>query len=303
MILLLSGCTSTVVKNAKILTIDKQVSALTPRYLATSKSRIEYYQIGSGTPIVLIPGYATDVSSWNRNFLITLAKYHRLIILNNRNIGGSHNLSHSYSPTDLAQDTDRLIHHLDLKKPAVIGISMGGMIAQQLAVIDQKNISHLILINTAIAGKRACRPNISVQKSMLSLPKHQFGFYLLALDLFFPRSWKLPMACALITDRFQPQHLAAMNWNNLQAVIKQQQGLIWSWFNDEATAKKISQLSLPSLILNGKEDQVIPPINSTILANTLRHARLVTWKQGGHGMIYQYPQAIAKQINQFLVST
>ena len=57
---------------------------------------------------------------------------------------------------------------------------------------------------------------------------------------------------------------------------------------------------MPVLILNGGADVVIPPVNSIILANTIPQARLMRWPEGGHAMIYQYPEELAGAINDFI---
>ncbi len=140
LMLVISGCST-----HQHLATEK-FNQLAPHYASIQQGKIEYYELGHGTPIVLIPGYATDVTSWNKVFVATLASHHRVIILNNRNVGGSHLPSSHYGSQDLANDTDQLIHQLHLKKPAVIGISMGGMIAQQLAIMHPNSVGQLILI-------------------------------------------------------------------------------------------------------------------------------------------------------------
>ncbi|MDR3491260.1 MAG: alpha/beta hydrolase [Gammaproteobacteria bacterium] len=279
--------------------VTENFSKLSPHYVPTQQGQIEYYISGSGTPILLIPGYATDVSSWNSEFLAALAQHHQIIIPNNRNVGGSHILSASYQTEDLANDTYQLIQKVRLKKPTVIGISMGGMIAQQLAVLHPNALSHLILINTSIAGKHAVQPTPAVQKKLLGLSKYKLGFYVSAIDLFFPPSWKMQMSYSLIVNRFKPQHLTEIDPGS---IMPQQQHLIRHWLDDNATAKKISELHMPVLILNGQSDIVIPPVNSVILANAIHHAQLIRWKDGGHAMIYQYPQEMANNINDFITA-
>jgi pimeloyl-ACP methyl ester carboxylesterase len=274
----------------------EKFSKLSPHYVATKHGQIEYYHVGSGDPIVLIPGYATDVSSWNREFLAVLAQHHQIILLNNRNVGGSHTFSASYRSDDLANDTYQLIQTLGLKKPAIVGISMGGMIAQKLAVLHPDAVGSLILINTSIAGQH---PIPLVEKKLLGLSKNKVGFYVSAIDLFFPPSWKIKMAYSLAADRFQPKDHTEID---MGAVMPQQQQLIKRWLHDDATAKKLGSLNLPVLILNGKADIVIPPANSVILAKVIPRAQLVRWNDGGHAMIFQYPEAIGDEINNFMAA-
>lgn len=272
-------------------------SQATPRYASVEQGQIEYYRIGKGSPIVLIPGYATDATSWNRDFLAELSEQHELIILNNRNVSGSRFNTTQYSSKALANDVDQLIRHLRLQKPAVLGISMGGMIAQQVAAQHPKDVGQLILINTAISGHKSVRPNKAMEEKMLNIPASNVGFYHVAVNSFFPTSWKPQAAYSLANDRFKP---GVYHEIDRQAVTPQQRELLMTWANDNATAKKLGKLPVPTLVLNGEADIVIPPVNSVILAKTIPHAQLIRWKDGGHAMIYQYPTDIAESINDFI---
>lgn len=291
--LLLSGCsTYSLNQSSSLEALEKSQAQYTP----IKQGQLEYYQFGHGSPIVLISGYAMDASSWNRRFLAVLAEQHQVIVFNNRNMGKSFSHSTHNDSKDLANDTHQLIQHLHLIKPAVVGISMGGMIAQQLAVLYPDELGELILINTVIAGKQAVHPDAYTEKMIWNMPRNKLKSYFLALDLFFPPSWKVQMSVALVKDRFKPENETEIN----PATISYQRQLVMKWVHDNATAKKISRLSLPVLILNGESDSVFPPINSLILARSIHHAKLVRWKEGGHGMIYQYPVELANTVNQFI---
>lgn len=270
---------------------------LTPQYVAVKNGQMEYYRFGKGTPIVLINGYVTDVSSWNRQFLAALADHHDVIVINNRNVGGSIIKSNHYASQDLANDTYQVIQQLQLKKPAVLGISMGGMIAQQVAALHQDKLGALILINTAIAGKKSIHPKATTEKLMLNMPTDKVGRYFLAIKLFFPSYDRLPMAMSLAIDRFQPRYYTEIN---APAAMAPQRSLLMGWVKDEATADKLATLHLPTLILNGQADYVIPPINSLILARTIPHSTLKRWPYGGHAMVFQYPEEIAHAVDAFL---
>lgn len=271
-----------------------------PHYAAIDHGHLEYYAVGKGSPIVLITGYVMDVTSWNESFLTALAKKHQLIIFNNRNVGGSLVQADHYDSRDLAKDTHQLIQALHLHKPAILGISMGGMIAQQFAVLYPDETGQLILINTAIAGRQSVHPNASTEKQMLNMPTDQLGRYNMAIHLFFPGEGRTQMALALAVDRFQPKKYTEIH---PEAVMSQQKDLILKWVNDDATAKKLAHLNVPVLILNGTADEVIPPVNSTILAHTLPHTKLIRWPNGGHAMIFQYPDGLANAINDFIAET
>jgi pimeloyl-ACP methyl ester carboxylesterase len=262
---------------------------------------LEYYRLGHGSPVVLIPGYITDVSSWDRRFVEALAQQHDVIVLNNRNVGRSSIRSYRYESSDLAEDTYQLIRTLKLHKPAVVGISMGGMIAQHLAVLHSDQLGQLILINTAIAGRQSIKPCLIVREKLWEMPKKtKLQRYLLALELFFPHSWRLPMAYSLAFNRFQPIGYKELN---PLTVMKPQQHLLSQWAQDDVTASRLKKVNIPVLILNGQADMVIPPINSIILYRNFTQAQLLRWPEGGHAMIYQYPQPMANAINCFIRKT
>jgi pimeloyl-ACP methyl ester carboxylesterase len=268
-----------------------------PQYATIRNGKLEYYRIGHGSPIILISGYLSDISSWNRQFILQLANQHEVIIFNNRNVGNSVVISNRNDSAALAQDTYELIEALHLKKPAVLGISMGGMIAQELAVTHPQAIGQLILMNTVIAGSKAVRPDPIIEETLWNMPDNDLGRYSVAVKMFFPADDRLAMGVALATDRFKPENYMACKYS---AVKPQQRQLVLDWLNDNDSAKKIARIQLPVLILNGEADAAIPPVNSLILAQTIPNAKLDRWRHGGHAMIYQYPRSLAQHINSFI---
>lgn len=268
-----------------------------PKIMEVPHGKIEYYRFGHGTPLILIAGYFANVKSWNMPFLKALAAQHDVIILDNRNVGGSINYSKNYSARDLADDVNNLITKLHLSHVNVLGISMGGMIAQQFAIAYPEKVDHLILVNTFIAGMPPMMPNKEVQADLYSGPKGKLKQYLMAIRILFPPEDRTKMFFAFIRDRFNPSTKeAALS----QDVIKQQQKLVLAWMKDTSALKKIKRLNMPVLILSGGADSIIPYPNSDVLKKEIPHAKLIRWNEGGHAMIFQYPESIASVINQWL---
>src|SRR6266700_1992234 len=90
----------------------QELQQIKPQFLKMKHGVIEYYRFGQGKPIILISGFATNVSSWNSQFLLTLASQHEVIVFDNRNVGGSVNETQKYSSADLAEDVYDLIQLL-----------------------------------------------------------------------------------------------------------------------------------------------------------------------------------------------
>lgn len=298
-LLILSGCSTYSGYKPNIAYKTVSLEQAEPRIATVKQGQIEYYRFGKGSPIVLIEGYATDITSWNKQFLSALALRHEVIVFNNRNVGKSIIHSDRYESTDLAIDTHELIDELHLKSPAVLGISMGGMVAQQYAVLYPHQISHLILINTAIAGKQAVQPSADVRNALFNMPQNKFRRYIVAVKLFFPLNWRPQMSWSLAVDRFKPNEYTEIE---PATVAPQQKQLVIHWIEDDKTAARIAHMQIPVLILNGDADIVIPPINSSILAQTIPNAELLRWHEGGHGMIYQFPLQLARVINDFIAT-
>lgn len=272
---------------------------LTPQIITTPTGKIEYYRFGQGTPLVLITGYFANVKSWNRVFLKKLAENHDVIILDNRNVGGSINTSKNYKAIDLAEDTGYLVRALNLSHVNILGISMGGMIAQQYAILYPKTVDHLILINTFIAGIAPTYPSKQVQTDLAGGSKNKFNQYLTAMRILFPPQARFKMFFTFMNEGFKsPTKEAPIS----PAVIKQQQELVEAWMKDTAALKKIRQLKIPVLILSGGSDEIIPYPNTDVLHKEIPHSKLVRWQGGGHLMIFQYPEAIANVINQWILS-
>lgn len=298
MILLLISLFFCTQVNASPLTLT-DLDHLNANIAPVPHGQLEYYEFGDGQPIVLISGYATGVASWNREFLLALAKQYKVIIFNNRDIGQSIIHSTTYTTIALAEDTYRLITKLKLNKPYVIGISMGGMIAQQLAIRHAEDLGGLILINTAIAGHEAIPPKANVQDFILHTPNNLLIRYVDAVRYIAPPHWRLYMAYKLYQDHFIP-HGANETLRTSPTILAMQQQLILGWSKNTTAALQLRHLQLPTLILNGGADEVIPPINSDILKANIPHAQLVRFKEGGHVMMYQFPVQIAQAIDKFI---
>lgn len=293
--MLLSACSTQHVQVANPVPFKRVM----PQYAAVKGGQIEYYRFGHGTPLILLSGYGTDVTSWNRDLLNVLAQQHEVILPNNRDVAGTQIHTGQYTLSDMANDDYHLIQALHLHKPAVLGVSMGGMIAQQLAINHQKSLGALILVNTAIAGKQGVHPSPEVEYELRHLPQTNLGMYNAALKLFYPPESRRQMSISMIKDRFLPEQYTTINRAKVMPVHKR---MVEQWLANNNVATQLKGLHLPVLVLSGTEDITIPPGNSLALAKTIPHAQLVHWRQGGHGMLHQFPVAMANEIDSFLAA-
>ena len=111
----------------------------------TTLGPVAYRVTGSGPPLVLITGYGGTMEGWDRRFVDVLAQRHRVVIFDNAGIGGTAALPGTLSIDAMANQASALIGALGLGRTAVLGWSMGSMIAQALAVLHPGQVSRLIL--------------------------------------------------------------------------------------------------------------------------------------------------------------
>lgn len=267
--------------------------------LPIRNGQIEYMRFGCGTPVVFINGYSANIASWDCRMLAQLAKYHEVILFNNRNVGKSYSYSSRYDCSALAEDTDQLIQGLCLKNPAILGYSMGGMIAQQLLINYPADVGTLILMSTSIGGHQAVQFRNEVWNKLFHSSRNPFSRLAIALRLYFPQGSRFKGMYALLWHRFIPRGCSYDDYPSEQT-LRQQQDLMIEWFGNNNAGEEIRKIHKPTLILSGSKDIVVHPANSMILADIIHQAKLLRWEDGGHAMMFQFPIEIANAISNFL---
>jgi len=113
--------------------------------------QIYYEEYGQGTPLVMILGMGQDIATWD--FQISeFSKYFRLIVFDNRDSGRSSRCSKTYTMEAMARDTIGLMDYLEIGRAHLLGTSMGGMIAQQIALMTPERVRRLIFASTTSWG-------------------------------------------------------------------------------------------------------------------------------------------------------
>ena len=117
-----------------------------------SDANIEYYLEGDGLPLLLISGFTAQASGWSDPFVELLQRHFETIRYSHRGTGTSDRLSGDITVRDLADDAAGLLSALGIDKAHVLGVSMGGMIAQELALNHPQRVQGLVLGCTTCAG-------------------------------------------------------------------------------------------------------------------------------------------------------
>lgn len=263
--------------------------------VAIDGGQIAYRRIGSGRPLLVLNGFAATNADWDPSFIDNLASFNDLILLDNRGTGSSVDNGEPFNIAKLADDTACVIERLGIGRANVMGWSMGGFIAQELALQHPDRIDKLILLSTDAGGPDSDRASTAIWSQLLdtSGTSHEQARRLLFL-LF-------PSEVAKSLYRQFGDIVAAARAQLSPELVKRQAAAMDAWHNT-SVASRLRDIHVPVLIGTGTEDIVIPPSNALKLVNTIPGSWLAQFPGAGHAFMAQYPRALADLINCFLES-
>ena len=255
--------------------------------------RIAYRRLGSGRPLLVLNGLAATIADWDPSFIDRLASASELVLLDNRGIGASTDDGAPFDIAKLAADTAQVIEALDLGTISVLGWSMGGFIAQTLALNHPNCVHKLILLSTDPGGAdpEPASPAIRAQLTDMSGTPHEQARRL--LFLLFPKD-----VAEFIYREFGDMVAAARS--RLSSELVHRQALAMDVWHRDGVGDRLRKLCAPTLVATGTKDIVIPPSNSLALVNAIPGAWLAQFSGGGHAFMAQYPRQLADLINEFL---
>ena len=260
--------------------------------IPVAAGKIAHRRIGTGRPLLILNGSAATSADWDPSFIDGLASFNELILLDNRGIGGSIDNGQPFDIAQLADDAAHVMKALGFEHTSVLGWSMGGFIAQALALRHPHRIDKLILLSTDSGGPDTDRASPAVWSQLIdtSGTPHEQAHRLLFL-LF-------PGDVAESLYRQFGEIVAAARAQLSPELVKRQAAAMDAWHN--GVVSRLREIVVPVLIASGTQDVVIPPSNSLKLVNAIPGAWLAQFPHGGHAFTAQYPCALADLINCFL---
>jgi pimeloyl-ACP methyl ester carboxylesterase len=258
---------------------------------------IAYKQIGKpgAKPIILITGASATMDMWNPLLLEQLASAnYRVIIFENRGVGETTVGTKEFSIPQFANDTLGLLDALGISKADVLGWSMGGMIAQQLAVTNPDRVENLILYTTSCGGPsdRPTPPEV-IQIGTNASMSQQERIQKLAPLFFAPASW---FEAHPDYVNYFPIHAYIQSKEALsQEIHRQQLNAAATW---AGICNALSSITQPTLVIVGTDDDPAP--DSLTLAEGIPGSWLIRIRDAGHGLMYQYPDEFNRVLLTFL---
>jgi len=225
-----------------------------------------HYEIhGQGDPLVLIMGLRRNVEWWYRQ-IPSLSKHFKVIAFDNRGAGRSDKPEMEYSIRLFADDTAGLLEALDVQTAHVLGISMGGYIAQELAINFPEKVRTLILACTSCGGEHA----------VLMSPERMEKFTAnegLSPEEILRKDMDIYFSDGFIREN--PNEIE--DFINISLRFYQPPDAFQLQFEAclaHDTADRLHRISAPTLIAAGDDDPLVPSENSHILKEIMQHAKL-----------------------------
>jgi pimeloyl-ACP methyl ester carboxylesterase len=255
-----------------------------------------YYEVhGAGEPLVLISGIGYPLWQWHK-MVPYLAEHFQVITFDNRGVGQTDKPTGPYSAQMLAADTSGLLDELGIEKAVIMGHSMGGFIAQSLALDFPEKVSKLILCSTNFGGPNhiPITPEaIAVLSDTTSDPLTRFTN---GLKVSTAPGW---------ADANPEMVKEWIEWrvvNPLDVAAYQAQMAIGLGLMSEEAAfeKKLSRISVPTLILFGAHDKVVPPENAELIQKQIRGSQVAIIPDAGHFFPLEASEAASQIVIDFV---
>ena len=255
--------------------------------------RLAWRELGAGEPLLLLNGYAGAKADWDPVFLERLADHSRVICPDNRGLGDSELGADEMTVELLASDVLAIMDALGIERAPVAGWSMGGFIAQTLAVTASERVEALILLATDPGGELSTS---TTREHFLRLIDRSGSAREQAsrlISLLFPD----PPASAI--DEQFGEIVAAAQTALDPAALEAQVALMASWHRTPS-AERLAAISMPVLAAHGSEDVVIPAANSETIAARIPGTWKAIFPGAGHAVMAMEQDRLAALIATFL---
>lgn len=256
-----------------------------------------FYKVrGRGEPLVLIMGLGGGHLSWFFQIL-AFKRHYSVVTFDNRGIGKTSRPSGPYTIRTMADDTISLMDHLGIGSAHVLGLSMGGMIAAEIAVNYPDRVRKLILASTPTGrGEMGDAPEVLI--SSLGLREDERG----RIDLDGLESRTLLDSLNSTAFNTRPFRLLAlpavrvyMRWVGSEGAVRQFEACLY-----HRTLDRLHLITAPTLVMTGTDDRAVHPSCSEAIASHIPGARLVRLEGGSHTLIAEMRRRFNHEVLEFL---
>ena len=255
--------------------------------------RMYYETHGGGDPLLLINGLGSDHTEWLFQ-LSELARRFLVVVFDNRGAGGSDTPPGPYFTAQMADDAAALLTHLGAGRAHVLGVSLGGMIAQEVALRHPDRVRKLLLACTAPGGEGSVRPPPEVLKHFVRSPGGD------------PEEEIRRVLPFLYTEgylRDHPEEIEEFVRRRLAVPVSAEgHAAQLSAAVTHSAWDRLTTIGAPTMVIAGDGDKVVPPVNSRRIAQRIPGAKLVILPGAPHRLFAENAKAFNREVVSFLLS-
>jgi 3-oxoadipate enol-lactonase len=254
-----------------------------------SEIELSYERAGSGPPLLLIMGMSGTFDHWDAGFLADLRRDFDVIVYDHRGVGSS-------SPLDgppltiarLAQDAAGLLDALEIDTAHVLGISMGGMVAQELALAHPERICTLALGCTYCGGEGSVLAGEEVMRKLAE------GMASGERERAIRAAWEVNVSPGFAADERAYARFLEIGLRRavpIEVVMAQMRAIA-----EHDTSARLPSIEPPTLVLHGTLDEMLPVQNGHMIAGLVPDSRLEIFDGVGHLFFWERPERSAELV-------
>lgn len=284
---------------------DEQIDQTGTRYTESPNLSIDvggttfaYRDLGprDGVPLVVLNHWGAVLDNFDPEIMDGLSRTHRVIATDYRGIGASGGTA-PVTVDEMARDTIALINALGFSRVDLLGFSLGGFVAQDIALKAPRLVRRLILTGTGPAGGEGIERVGAVSwplifKGLLTLRDPKFY-------LFFTSTANGRQSAKAFLTRLKERRTNRDKAATPRAFLRQLRA-IKAW--GRQAPQELGNIKIPVLIANGDNDIMVPTVNSNDMAHRIPDAKLVIYPDAGHGGIFQFHDEFVSEALAFLAS-
>ncbi|TQC49680.1 alpha/beta hydrolase [Rhodococcus sp. WS4] len=258
--------------------------------------KFAYRELGtdSGVPVVFLHHFTAVLDDWDPKIIDGIAAHHRVIAFDNRGIGATGS-SVPHDVDEMGSDAVAFIRALGLKKVDLFGFSLGGVVAQMVAIQAPNLVRRMVLAGTGPKGGGGINEIVKVvaiayAKAALTL-KDPKNF------LFFPRNAEGKRAAADYFTRLKERTEGRDKRVSLRAIGAQLKAIRAA---GNSAPDDLSVITQPVLVANGDNDLMVASSNSADMARRIPNSQLIIYPNSGHGGVFQHHEAFVPEVLKFL---
>jgi pimeloyl-ACP methyl ester carboxylesterase len=266
-----------------------------PSFVTVQGRRLAYDEVSPSHPrgtVLLLTGLASKRLGWYKQLPI-FGQVYRTIALDHRDTGDSDLATDPYTTTDQADDVAEVLQALGESKAAIVGISMGGFIALELALRYPEMVQKLVLTGTSAGGPTRVAPGpemlalLMQDRTGVELGELSRRSYALLMAPGYAESHPEDMERVAENARYRPQPPEAY-MRQLQTVLSHN------------ASDRLKQIQVPTLVVHGEVDPLVPVENGRYLAEHIRGAQLICYPNTGHISIVERADDYNRDVLTFL---